>query len=36
MKNEIKVRYLKMNFKVEFEKIENMILTYVVRSNKTK
>lgn len=28
--------YLKMNFKVEFEKIENMILTYVVRSNKTK
>ena len=28
--------YLKMNFKVEFEKIENMILTYVVRSFKTK
>ena len=28
--------YLKMNFKVEFEKIENMILTYVVRSYKTK
>ena len=28
--------YLKMNFKVEFEKIENMILTYVVRSDKTK
>ena len=28
--------YLKMNFQVEFEKIENMILTYVVRSNKTK
>ena len=43
-KEEIKVEniqlrvatYLKMNFKVEFEKIENMILTYVVRSNKTK
>ena len=29
-------KYLKMNFKVEFEKIENMILTYVVRSDKTK
>ena len=28
--------YLKMNFKVEFEKIENMILTYVVKSDKTK
>ena len=28
--------YLKMGFKVEFEKIENMILTYVVRSNKLK
>ena len=28
--------YLKMNFKVEFEKIENMILTYVVESNETK
>ena len=28
--------YLKMNFKVEFEKIENMILTYVVISDKTK
>ena len=28
--------YLKMNFKVEFQKIENMILTYVVRSDKTK
>jgi len=28
--------YLKMNFQVEFEKIEDMILTYVVRSNKTK
>ena len=28
--------YLKMNFKVEFEKIENMILTYVVRYDKTK
>ena len=28
--------YLKMNFKVEFEKIENMILTYVVSSDKTK
>ena len=28
--------YLKMNFKVEFEKIENMILTYVLRSDKTK
>ena len=28
--------YLKMSFKVEFEKIENMILTYVVRSNKLK
>ena len=28
--------YLKMNFKVEFEKIENMILTYVVRSDKPK
>lgn len=27
-------KYLKMNFKVEFEKIENMILTYVVRSDK--
>ena len=25
--------YLKMGFKVEFEKIENMILTYVVKSN---
>ena len=29
-------KYLKMNFKVEFEKIENMILTYVLRSDKTK
>ena len=29
-------RYLKMYFKVEFEKIENMILTYVVRSDKPK
>ena len=28
--------YLKMNFKVEFEKIENMILTYAVISDKTK
>ena len=28
--------YLKMNFKVEFEKIENMILTYVLRSDKPK
>ena len=28
--------YLKMNFKVEFEKIENMSLTYVVRSDRTK
>ena len=28
--------YSKMSFKVEFEKIENMILTYVVRSNKLK
>ena len=28
--------YLKMNFRVKFEKIENMILTYVVRSDKTK
>ena len=28
--------YLKMGFKVEFEKIENMILTYVVKSNKPK
>ena len=28
--------YLKVNFKVEFEKIENMILTYVVRSDKPK
>ena len=27
-------KYLKMNFKVEFEKIENMILTYVLRSDK--
>ena len=29
-------KYLKTNFKVEFKKIENMILTYVVRSDKTK
>ena len=29
-------KYLKMDFKVEFEKIENMILTYVIRSDKTK
>ena len=29
-------KYLKMNFKVEFEKIENMILTYVVKSDKPK
>jgi len=29
-------KYLKMSFKVEFEKIENMILTYVVRSDKSK
>ena len=28
--------YFKMNFNVEFDKIENMILTYVVRSDKTK
>ena len=28
--------YLKMNFKVEFEKIENMILTYAVKSDKPK
>ena len=28
--------YLKMNFQLEFEKIENMILTYVLRSDKTK
>ena len=28
--------YLNMDFKVVFEKIENMILTYVVRSNNTK
>ena len=28
--------YLKMNFQLEFEKIENMILTYVLRSEKTK
>ena len=28
--------YLKMNFKVEFEKIENMNLTYAVKSDKTK
>ena len=28
--------YLKMDFKVEFEKIENMILTYAVKSDKTK
>ena len=27
---------LKLDFKVEFEKIENMILTYVLRSDKTK
>ena len=29
-------KYLKMDFKVEFEKIENMILTYAVKSDKTK
>ena len=29
-------KYLKMNFKVEFEKIEDIILTYVVRSDKSK
>ena len=29
-------KYLKMEFKVEFEKIENMILTYVLRSDKPK
>ena len=29
-------KYLKMNFKVEFKKIEDMILTYVVRSDKPK
>ena len=29
-------KYLKMNFKVEFEKIEDMTLTYVVRSDKPK
>ena len=28
--------YLKMNFKVEFEKIENMNLTYAVKFDKTK
>ena len=29
-------KYLKTNFKVEFKKIENMILTYVVKFNKPK
>ena len=29
-------KYLKMDFKVEFEKIENMILTYAIKSDKTK
>ena len=29
-------KYFKINFKVEFEKIENMILTYVVKSDKIK
>lgn len=29
-------KYLKVNFKVKFEKIENMILTYVIRSDKLK
>ena len=41
-KEEIKVitsslgtaKYLKLNFEVKFEKIENMILTYVLRSDK--
>ena len=27
---------LKLDFKVEFKKIENMILTYVLKSDKTK
>lgn len=27
-------KYLKLNFEVKFEKIENMILTYVLRSDK--
>ena len=29
-------KYLKMSFKVEFEKIEDMILTYVFKSDKPK